>query len=119
MWEARLFPAVASAGDYRQWLWLGDPAGAPAEMRAAWRGADRYSLSEIAGLADQKAFHARRRQIRSKEVGRSLRRMFRNDSGFSAGELACVLADADDRAELAANPLADAQSPRRGPGRSA
>ncbi len=109
MWEARLFPAVANAGDYRGWLWLADPASASAEQRAAWREADRYSLSEIAGLADQKAFHGRRRQILAKEVGRSLRRMFRNDSGFSAGELARVFADAQDPTELAADLLAEAQ----------
>jgi len=109
LWEARLFPAEADAGDCRAWLWLADPAGASPEQRAAWRQADRYSLSEIANLADHAAFHARRRQIRAKEISRSLRRMFRNDSGFSAAELACVLADADDRAELAARLLAEAQ----------
>jgi galactokinase/mevalonate kinase-like predicted kinase len=109
LWDARLFPAVAGAGDYRQWLWLGDSAGASDRQRAAWRQADRYSLSEIANLTDHAAFHSRRRQIRSREIGRSLRRMFRTESGFSAGELACVLGDAADRGELAARLLAEAQ----------
>ncbi len=109
LWDARLFPAVAGAGDYGAWLWLAAPAGASDRQRDRWRQADRYSLSEIANLADHAAFHARRRHIRAKEICRSLRRMFRNDSGFSAAELACVLADADDRAELAAHLLAEAQ----------
>jgi hypothetical protein len=109
LWDARLFPAVADAGDYRAWLWLAAPGGASASQRAAWREADRYSLSEIANLADHAAFHARRRQIRAREISRSLRRMFRNDSGFSAAELACVLSDAAGRGELAASLLAEAQ----------
>jgi galactokinase/mevalonate kinase-like predicted kinase len=108
LWDARVFPAEASAAGCRRWLWMFDPAGASEGQREAWRSADRYSLAQIAELADQEAFHDRRARIRAGEIRRSLRRMFRNESGFSAAELAYVLAHADDRAGWAADLLAEA-----------
>jgi len=108
LWDARVFPAEPSAAGCRRWLWMFDPAGVSEGEREAWRSADRYSLAEIAELADQEAFHDRRARIRAGEIRRSLRRMFRNESGFSAAELAYVLAHADDRAGWAVDLLAEA-----------
>ncbi|NQU42460.1 hypothetical protein HQ520_04190 [bacterium] len=73
-----------------------------------WLEADRYSFSEMAVLADQKAFHRRRMQIRATNIRRALRRMFRRDSGFSAAELAHVLRETDDPSGWAADLLAEA-----------
>jgi fucokinase len=109
VWDARLFPAVREQAEHLQWLWFFDPGGASGAQTEAWRAADRYSLAEIAERADPEAFHARRRQIRAEEIRQSLRRMFRRDSGFSAGELACAIADARDRAAWVAALLDEAR----------
>jgi len=61
LWDARVFPAVASLQGYRDWLWMFDPASATAAQKAAFIEADRYSVAEIALLADMDAFYARRR----------------------------------------------------------
>jgi hypothetical protein len=63
LWTARLFPAVATARDYRRWLWMFMPEAANAQDLEAFRAADRYSAAEIAMLADQAAFHSRRLEI--------------------------------------------------------
>jgi fucokinase len=60
LWNARVFPSVPQATDYRQWLWMFDPAPPTEAQKRAWLGADRYSVAEMALLADQEAFHARR-----------------------------------------------------------
>jgi galactokinase/mevalonate kinase-like predicted kinase len=97
LWNARVFPAVRSAADFSQWMWMFDPIG-PAANRAAWLEADRYSSAEILELADPDAFHERRGAIRAGEVSQSLRRLFRRDSGFSSADLAHVLARSTDPA---------------------
>ena len=61
VWNARVFPAVDSPQGYRDWLWMFDPASASAEQKRAFHEADRYSVAEIALLADMDAFYARRR----------------------------------------------------------
>ena len=60
LWNARVFPAVDSPQGYRDWLWMFDPASASAEQKRAFHEADRYSVAEIALLADMDAFYARR-----------------------------------------------------------
>jgi hypothetical protein len=60
LWDARVFPAVDSSLDYRDWLWMFDPAAATAAQKKAFLLADRYSVAEIALLADMDAFYARR-----------------------------------------------------------
>jgi fucokinase len=60
LWNACLFPAEASAGGYRRWLWLYAPGRATPAQRQAYISADRYSAAQIALLADQPAFHLRR-----------------------------------------------------------
>jgi fucokinase len=60
LWNARVFPAVASPRGYRKWLWMFDPTTATAEQKQAFLAADRYSVAEIALLADMDAFYARR-----------------------------------------------------------
>ena len=91
LWTARVFPAEASAADYRRWLWLFHPRDATAEQWDAWRKADRYSFAEMAALADQEAFHGRRVRLHVEAMQKSLCRWFRHDSGFSAADLAHAL----------------------------
>ncbi|MGO9109475.1 MAG: L-fucokinase [Thermoguttaceae bacterium] len=63
LWDARVFPAVESAQDYRDWLWMFEPAMASAAQKAAFQRADRYSVAEIALLANMEAFYERRTNI--------------------------------------------------------
>ena len=60
LWDARVFPAVDSPQGYRDWLWMFDPATATAAQKEAFQRADRYSVAEIALLADMDAFYKRR-----------------------------------------------------------
>ena len=60
LWDARVFPAVGSPHAYRDWLWLFNPATAAAAEKEAFLRADRYSVAEIALLADMNAFYSRR-----------------------------------------------------------
>jgi len=60
LWDARVFPAVASPQSYCNWLWMFDPATASAAEKNAFLRADRYSVAEIALLADMDAFYSRR-----------------------------------------------------------
>jgi galactokinase/mevalonate kinase-like predicted kinase len=107
LWNARVFPPVRSAAEFSQWMWMFDPIG-PAANARAWLEADRYSSAEILELAHPDAFHARRSTIRAGEVSRSLRRLFRHDSGFSAADLANVLERSPDPAATLRQVLAEA-----------
>jgi fucokinase len=60
LWDARVFPAVDSPQGYRDWLWMFDPATASAAQKEAFLQTDRYSVAEIALLADMDAFYERR-----------------------------------------------------------
>jgi len=91
IWNALLFPAVRRPGDYRQWLWMFDPAHAAPDQRQAWRSARRYSLQQILALADHKGFYQRRNAIRADVVCNALRRAFRPESGLSARELTALM----------------------------
>jgi galactokinase/mevalonate kinase-like predicted kinase len=93
IWNARLFPAVKNHGEYRQWLWMLEPAAASVSQKRQWWNADRYSLKQILELADHKAFYARRSEIRSGQMQQSLQHIFRPASGFSCQELAYLLGD--------------------------
>ena len=95
VWNARAFPAVQAGDGWRDWLWMLSPAQASRRQKADWQAADRYSFAEIAELASQEEFHRRRFENRSAELRRNLRQVFRPGSGFSASELAYVLASAD------------------------
>ena len=105
-WNARLFPAERRAAGYRRWLWMFDPAGASEAEHRAWRSASRYCHAEIAELADQAAFAARRARFLAEQSRRSFRGLFRRTALFSARELAYVLAHAGDRARSVAELLA-------------
>jgi len=109
LWNARVFPAEQQAEDYRNWLWMFDPASGDHKQRRAWRKADRYSSADIGELADQAAFHDRRSVIRGREIRQSLRRVFRLDSDFSAADLTYTLRRADQPGQHAAELLAEAQ----------
>jgi galactokinase/mevalonate kinase-like predicted kinase len=91
IWNARLFPAVTGHGEYRQWLWMFDPARASEGQRQAWRSARRYSLEQILALADHKGFYERRSAIRAEVVRNSLQRAFRPESGLSAREVTALM----------------------------
>jgi len=105
LWNARLFPAEQEHAAYRRWLWMFTPEEATAEQRAAFLAADRYSCAEIALLADQDAFHARRMRIRAAEVRGALQGMFSEESPFSADDLAFVMRQSEDRGGWAADLL--------------
>ncbi|NQT03249.1 MAG: hypothetical protein HQ580_14575, partial [Planctomycetes bacterium] len=109
LWNARIFPAVSKHSRYCEWLWLFNPAEGNPEDFQAWRGAERYSSAEIATLTDQEEFYQRRSLIRAYEIRRSLRKMFRGDSGFSAGELAHILKNTEEQSEWICNLLAEAR----------
>ena len=109
VWQARVFPRISSSAQYRQWLWMFDPAGATPQERDAWRAADRFSPAQVALAADQDAHQRRRRQIRAGRIRASLREMWPPGSGFSAAELACLLAEAQDRCGWVADVLAEAR----------
>jgi fucokinase len=64
LWNARVFPAEQAPGGYRRWLWMYAPETASEEETRAFLSADRYSAAEMAVLADQEAFHARRIEMR-------------------------------------------------------
>ncbi len=108
LWDARVFPAQSGKSDYHQWLWMLDPAQATPNQKQALAAADRYSVAEMALLADQEAFYQRRSQHRAEEIRHALKRLFRRDSGFSARELAFVLEHSEDRAAWLADLLGDA-----------
>jgi fucokinase len=63
LWNARVFPAMREAAEFRQWLWMYAPESATEEQLRAFRAAGRYSAAEIALLTDQAAFHLRRTEI--------------------------------------------------------
>ena len=107
-WTARLFPAGDDSNQLSQWLWTYDPQTASDDQRRAWRGADRYSLADIALLSDHDAFHKRRNAIRARAVLSNLRWMFRRDSGMSAADLAQALGHADHLGIAVAQILAEA-----------
>ena len=63
VWNGKFFPAAKRATGYRDWLWMLEPRKASPAQKRAWRSADRYSFAEMAALADQEAFHARRASL--------------------------------------------------------
>ena len=109
LWNARIFPAVTEHSQYRDWMWLFNLAEADAEDFQAWGVADRYSSAEIATLTNQEEFDRRRSLIRADEIQKSLRKMFRADSGFSAGELAHILKNSREQSTWIAKLLAEAR----------
>jgi galactokinase/mevalonate kinase-like predicted kinase len=115
VWNARLFPAVGRGQSVARWLWLFDPAASGRRQKLDYLSVDRYSLAEMAALADPESFHARRRSIRATHIRQSLRRMFRLASGFSADDLAFVLQSVEDRPAVIADVLREAHF-HNGPG---
>ncbi|MBP7933045.1 MAG: hypothetical protein KA354_00240 [Phycisphaerae bacterium] len=109
LWNARVFPAETDPQGWQNWLWMFEPTRASAEQKARWRTADRYSLTQMANLADPEAFLQRRLDIRAARIRGSLRRTFRLDSGFSASDLAAILRKSRDPAAWVAAVLAEAQ----------
>jgi len=108
MWNARMFPAVRSSKDFRQWLWMYEPRRAQPQQHAAWRAARRYSHCQILAMADAEGFHRRREAIRAAVVRDGLTRMFRPTSDFSAAELTKLLHEADSLKDWLADILQEA-----------
>ncbi len=94
LWNAKLFPAVREHDEYRQWLWMFDPAGASPSQRQRWRLANRYNLEQILTLVDPERFFDRRAAIRAAIIRTSIQWIFHVESGLSAKELACLIAKA-------------------------
>jgi fucokinase len=95
VWSGRFFPSVPRQEDSRNWLWMLEPAKAAPGQKKRWLDADRYSFAEMSVLASQEEFHKRRLENRAEELRRSLGRIFRPQSGFSAAELSLVLENLD------------------------
>jgi galactokinase/mevalonate kinase-like predicted kinase len=91
VWKGRFFPVVGSPAEAPAWLWLFDPAAAAELQKSVWRESRRLSLSAMAGLASQEAFHARRLKLRSAAVRHEPARLFRPESDFSAADLSLFL----------------------------
>lgn len=91
-WNAKLFPTVRDANEFHIWIWMLQPENASAEQFRTWLAADRFSLQEMSELTDQDAFHGRRFLLHTEAIRQSLRRCFCRDSGFSADDLAQILA---------------------------
>jgi len=119
LWNARVFPAAKSSEEYPCWLWMFDPAEATPETKQGWLASDRYSLAEIATLANHEAFHARRQTIRLEEMRKSLRLLFLNASDFSVADLVETLASSRNRAAWVAEVLKEAQWHYNGEGLNA
>ncbi len=109
-WNARLFPTEREPAGFRRWLWMLEPARASADQFRAWREADRYSLAEMAVLADRQAFFSRRARLHGDSVVGSLRSYFHGRSGFSAADIACLLAEPGTRTARMAKFLEEACS---------
>ena len=110
LWNARVFPAENAAEGFRNWLWMWTPEMATAEQKQKYRAAGRYSAAEIAVLADQEAFHARRHAIRAEEISRSLGHLFSRESSFSSKDLAFAIAQSADPSPWATRALQLAES---------
>jgi len=93
LWHARLFPAERDPRGFRRWLWMFEPGRAAADQWLAWREADRYSFAEMNTLADREAFFARRARLHGDALVASLHGQFRKESGFSASDIALLLAE--------------------------
>ena len=109
LWDARLFPAVGEPGQYRAWLWMLDPDQATEEQRQSWRSAERYSLTEMAVLADLVRFHQRRQGIRARALAGCLHKVFGRESGFSTADLAYLVQHSTDQPRLMASLVAEAR----------
>ncbi len=108
IWNARMFPAVKTHGEYRRWLWMLDAMRACDADVKVWRKADRYSLEEVLVAADHTDFYGRRGRIRARAIRRSVRRVFRPASEFSSAELAYLLRETDDLGGWISEILAEA-----------
>lgn len=94
-WNARLFPAERDAQTLRRWSWLFEAEHASPQQFQQWAVADRYSLHELALLADRDAVLrqglAIPETITEEQLQQTLRQFFQADSAFSASDLACLL----------------------------
>jgi hypothetical protein len=69
LWDAKVFPAADTPAGYRDWLWMYDPARASEGAKKAFQNAERYSVAEIAVLADLDAFYERRTRFHGENRG--------------------------------------------------
>jgi fucokinase len=96
MWEAKIFPAVSSPNTCHEWLWMANPREAKAGQIQAWQNADKYSLAEMAKLADLDDFDKKRRSNRFEQIRQSLGKAFELESSLSAEDLAFILEELDE-----------------------
>jgi fucokinase len=88
LWDAKLFPAVDSPERWTDWLWMFTPGDATDEQKAEWRNAERFSLAEMAILADPEAFFDRRMRHRAWEIRTQWRGLMSPQRGLSAADIA-------------------------------
>jgi galactokinase/mevalonate kinase-like predicted kinase len=95
LWNARLFPCAASAAGYAEWLWMLNPGEATDAQKLRWREVERYSVQEMATLADQDDFFRRRWAFRGDEVLRALGRFLWEKNSLSAVEIGFIWENLD------------------------
>ena len=97
VWKGRFFPVVKSPRQVRDWLWLYNLPAATELQKSIWRESRRLSLAEMSRFASHQAFHSRRLKIRAAAVRREPGRFFRQESQFSAADLALLLQESPAR----------------------
>lgn len=107
LWTARLFPAEPTSPNHSRWLWMFAPEKATAEQHGDWLTADRYSLAEIADLADHAAYTTRRLQLRAESLVERSADLFVCDSRHSASDLAFLLEESAQPADVVGQLLAN------------
>ena len=91
VWNGRFFPAVDSPSQLAAWLWLYSVTAATELQKSLWREGRRLSLAEMARLSSHQAFHSRRLEIRAAAMRAEPGRLFRQESHFSAADLALLV----------------------------
>ena len=107
LWDARVFPAEPSLAHFHRWLWMFNPAKASEDEKRAWHRSDRYSVAQMAVLADQDAFYQRRYRLHAQELRQHWPNMIQHPDHWSAPELAFLLEQAPDRTAWIAAWLAE------------
>ena len=91
VWKGRFFPVADSPSQALAWLWLFNLPAATELQKSVWRESRRLSLADMSRLASQEAFHSRRLGIRAAAMRNEPARLFRQESGFAAADLAFSL----------------------------
>jgi len=110
LFNAKLFPFVQEQRQFRDFLWMYDPAKADPDQIARWKTAARFSHKEIALLTDTELFHQRRQSHRLCELHDRVSYLFRPQSQLSAQEIGYILGHDGNHLTFIRNAIAAAYS---------